>query len=300
MAAAGVPGLLYTAQLCGPGHAERLVACAKQTEVTAAVDHADALTWLDQAAARVGVEVGVVVDLDVGSKRTGVASVEGLLELARGVGRCSWLSFRGIQAYAAHAQHIVDRRLRRAAVTECAGRLRDAIVALERGGFDSAVVTGSGTGCFDLDQEHGLYTEYQVGSYAVMDVEYREVRAGVASVGSPAFEPAVFVAATVVGLTHAEADDVRTVLVNAGQKVLFRGGPAPVLVRPTGVGARYRFAGDEHGWLDTSPENPLERGELVELMAPHCDPTISLHDVFHVVQGEKLMGLWPVDARGGP
>jgi D-serine deaminase-like pyridoxal phosphate-dependent protein len=29
-----------------------------------------------------------------------------------------------------------------------------------------------------------------------------------------------------------------------------------------------------------------------------CDPTVNLHDFYHVVRGSKLVDIWPVDARG--
>jgi 3-hydroxy-D-aspartate aldolase len=39
-------------------------------------------------------------------------------------------------------------------------------------------------------------------------------------------------------------------------------------------------------------------GARVEFVTPHCDPTVNLHDTYHVVEGGTLVGIWPVDARG--
>ena len=39
-------------------------------------------------------------------------------------------------------------------------------------------------------------------------------------------------------------------------------------------------------------------GDLVTLVAPHCDPTVNLHDWFHVMQNGRLVDIWPIDARG--
>jgi 3-hydroxy-D-aspartate aldolase len=36
----------------------------------------------------------------------------------------------------------------------------------------------------------------------------------------------------------------------------------------------------------------------VILGAPHCDPTVNLYDTYHVVDGDTLVALWPVSARG--
>jgi 3-hydroxy-D-aspartate aldolase len=34
------------------------------------------------------------------------------------------------------------------------------------------------------------------------------------------------------------------------------------------------------------------------LIPSHCDPTINLHDVFHVVRDGRLEAVWPIAARG--
>jgi D-serine deaminase-like pyridoxal phosphate-dependent protein len=36
----------------------------------------------------------------------------------------------------------------------------------------------------------------------------------------------------------------------------------------------------------------------VTLQPGHCDPTVNLHDRYHVVEGEMVVEIWPVTARG--
>ena len=69
------------------------------------------------------------------------------------------------------------------------------------------------------------------------------------------------------------------------------GGPA---------GATYGYAGDEHGRLFFPPgSGPVPAlGARIELATPHCDPTVNLHDFYHLVRGDTLVDIWPVDARG--
>jgi D-serine deaminase-like pyridoxal phosphate-dependent protein len=33
-------------------------------------------------------------------------------------------------------------------------------------------------------------------------------------------------------------------------------------------------------------------------VTPHCDPTVNLHDVLHVIEGDTLIDIWRIDARG--
>jgi D-serine deaminase-like pyridoxal phosphate-dependent protein len=42
----------------------------------------------------------------------------------------------------------------------------------------------------------------------------------------------------------------------------------------------------------------MKLGAKVELVTPHCDPTVNLHDFYHCMRGNTLVDIWPVDARG--
>ena len=55
-----------------------------------------------------------------------------------------------------------------------------------------------------------------------------------------------------------------------------------------------------HRTFDQLPGNArqLELGTKVELVVPHCDPTVNLHDFYHCVREQELVDIWPVDARG--
>jgi 3-hydroxy-D-aspartate aldolase len=63
-------------------------------------------------------------------------------------------------------------------------------------------------------------------------------------------------------------------------------------------GARYVFMGDEHGALILGGGRTMAIGDIVTLATPHCDPTVNLHDTYHVVRDDTLVALWPVAARG--
>ena len=55
-----------------------------------------------------------------------------------------------------------------------------------------------------------------------------------------------------------------------------------------------------NGPSDLATAEGSQRGEAggLSLVPPHCDPTVNLHDVYHVVEGGALVAIWPVDARG--
>ncbi|RRN61728.1 DSD1 family PLP-dependent enzyme, partial [Caulobacter sp. 602-1] len=96
--------------------------------------------------------------------------------------------------------------------------LKALVAELTAAGLAPPVVTGGGTGTHVFDLASGVYTELQAGSYAVMDVEYDAC--GAPDGQSWAFEPALFIASTVVSANHKSH-----VTVDAGFKAVSMDGP---------------------------------------------------------------------------
>ncbi|MDR3443378.1 MAG: hypothetical protein P4L65_10190 [Legionella sp.] len=45
--------------------------------------------------------------------------------------------------------------------------------------------------------------------------------------------------------------------------------------------------------------SPLPRTtELIEMVVPHCDPSINLYDQFVIVQNNEIIDVWDIDLRG--
>src|SRR4051812_40296380 len=83
MAAGGIDDILIAHLVVGPRKTARLAALQRHADVKATVDHADHVTPLGEAARAAGVEIGVLVDVDLGMKRCGVDSSEAAVTLAR-------------------------------------------------------------------------------------------------------------------------------------------------------------------------------------------------------------------------
>jgi D-serine deaminase-like pyridoxal phosphate-dependent protein len=106
------------------------------------------------------------------------------------------------------------------------------------------------------------------------------------------FANALTVLATVI--SHTRPDRA---VVDAGHKASSIDAGMPALKDLPG--ARYVKATDEHGTLVLAGEaTKLKIGDRVELLPSHCDPTINLHDAFHVVRDGRLEAVWPIAARG--
>ena len=152
------------------------------------------------------------------------------------------------------------------------------------------LITGGGTGSFSADANQQVLTEVQPGSYAFMDRQYREA---LADDEDGAFETSLFIQARVIS-ANAQA----WVTVDAGLKAFATDGGMPEPAGEGWAGAKFRFFGDEHGMLTRPEGRVVKRGDRVELTAPHCDPTIDRHEVLHLVRGDVLVDVVPVEARG--
>jgi D-serine deaminase-like pyridoxal phosphate-dependent protein len=88
------------------------------------------------------------------------------------------------------------------------------------------------------------------------------------------------------------------VTVDAGLKAFATDGPLPVAVTPKWASCAYRYFGDEHGLLMRPKDQPASRGERVEFVPPHVDPTLDRYDVLFMVRGDVLVEIAPIEARG--
>jgi D-serine deaminase-like pyridoxal phosphate-dependent protein len=256
------------------------------------VDNAENATALDRAAAAAGVTIDVLVDVDVGTRRTGIQPGEPALALARQVAAARALRLRGLQGYAGHCAHVMGWEARRAASHAALAPLMATRTRLEQAGLPVEIVAGGSTGTYNIDSELPGLTELQSGSYCVMDIDYRRI-GGRGSEALTDFEMALTVVATVVSVPTAERG-----IVDAGLKAFSTDKPFPpeAVERP---GLVYEFAGDEHGRLVVQDrDRPVGLGERIEFFPPHCDPTFNLYDRIYAVRGREVEAVWEIAARG--
>jgi D-serine deaminase-like pyridoxal phosphate-dependent protein len=262
---------------------DRVAALAGRTRMTVAIDSPDGLRAVAAAASRAGTVLDVLVDLDVGQGRCGVQPGADAVALARLVTDTPGVRLRGVMGYEGHVQPVRERAAREAQARESMGRLVATADALRAAGLPCDVVSGGGTGTYDISGRVPGVTEIQAGSYALMDTDYGAVEVG--------FEHAFFVLGTVVSCPvpgRAVAD--------CGHKSTTKDHGHP------GVkdipGATVTSLNDEHATIALPPGVTLAIGDRVALLPSHTDPTINLHDALYVVEGDHVVDVWPVVGRG--
>ena len=285
-------GLHITSPVVSAPAIERLIALNARIEgLMCVVDNPDNVRAIGAAAAG-GKPVRLIIDVDPGIHRTGVASPEAAVALLHAIRAEPALRYAGVQFYCGREQHIESFAERESVMAERAAVIRNVIAALTEAGGPPEIVTGGGTGTHRIDAELGLFTELQVGSYVFMDSQYLVCDLTGDGQGSP-FETSLMIDARVVS---ANAPMMATL--DAGFKAFSTDANPPEILSGAPAGATYFFMGDEHGAVFVPDGKTPGLAEIVTLAAPHCDPTVNLYDTYHVVQGDTLRALWPVAGRG--
>ena len=205
------------------------------------------------------------------------------MALARRVSDTAGVELQGLMGYAGHAAGMDDRVQREAAERSAIERLLASVAAVREAGLPCEIVSAGSTGTFDITSQMDGVTEIQAGSYVLMDTAY-------AKFGLP-FEQAFWVQGTVIS----RPSETR-VTADCGHKSCTMDHGVPDV---RGIdGATVMFLADEHALLTVSPESTLKPGDPVALWPSHIDPTINLHDVFYVVDGDNVVDVWPIEARG--
>jgi 3-hydroxy-D-aspartate aldolase len=285
----GVTDVLIANEVVGAGKLDRLAALARTAKLAVCVDAAENVADLDAAAARAGVRLDALVEINVGANRCGTEPGAPALELARSIAASRSLRFAGLQAYQGSAQHVRSVADRRDAISRAVGLVRATRTLIQDGGIPCETVTGAGTGSFPLELASGAYDEIQPGSYIFMDADYNRNEF---DADWPPFEQSLFVWTTVMSRpTAARA------VVDAGLKSSSVDSGMPQVWKRPGV--EFVNASDEHGVLVIAPGAQAPAlGEKLLLVPGHCDPTVNLHDWFVCVRRGTVEALWPVSARG--
>jgi D-serine deaminase-like pyridoxal phosphate-dependent protein len=304
LAAAGIADIFVSNEVVAPAKLARLAALARALaarggRLAVAVDGAEGVARLGDAARSAGAEIDALVEIDVGQGRCGVPPADrdpgAAVELARLVHSAPGLRLAGVQAYHGKAQHVRAVDARRAAAAAAIASARATREALAKAGLPCPLVTGAGSGTYAFEGTSAVYGEIQPGSYLFMDRDYADNEWDAAQ---PRFEHALFVMSQVMSVAPDRA------VVDAGHKSHAIDSGLPRVHDPAGR-RRLSFenGGDEHGIVRPLDGGaPPALGETIWLVPGHCDPTVNLHDRYVGVRGGLADGrverLIAIDARG--
>jgi D-serine deaminase-like pyridoxal phosphate-dependent protein len=254
--------------------------------LTVALDGAEAATGISRALVKAGARAEILIEVDVGLHRTGVASASAAVELARSVESLPALDISGISCYPGHCRWPVVP----AQLAEVDARLREVRDALLAAGFECRRISGGSTPTRYLTHTT-CQNELRSGTYIFLD---RNVATSEPDGGLDACALWVEVGVVSVSLEG-------QAVIDAGSKTLTsdpspEGGHGAVVGMPE---ARLHTINEEHGYLDVSGlDEPPRFGQHLQVIPNHACGCVNLHDALLGVRDGVVERVIAVEARG--
>ena len=283
----GIKDILITNQVTDLFKINRLTSISSDDiKLACCVDDEENIININKSANEKNTQIDLYIEFDCGANRCGIQSFNEIEKLILLINKLNFVNFVGFQAYNGSIQHIEDFITRKEKVKETSIKINK---LKEKFNIFSPIITGVGTGCFDLEVSENVYDEIQVGSYAFMDAHYTSLKHDNKLNNTNDFENSLFVLSSVMS----NAINKQAV-VDAGLKSIAVDSGLPKVFASN---VDYLKCSDEHGIIN-DPENSLNINDKLFLIPGHCDPTCNLHDWYVVMKNDTVIDIWPVSARG--
>ena len=292
MCAAGIEDVLVTSPIATLDKVKRFIETRRNHPgLKIVVDDIGSADLLAKVAGSEGLKVDVFVDLDPGMGRAGIETGDKALQLVQHIGESHALNFAGLQMYAGNCMHIEGFSKRQEKYAHIMKKGIETLALIEQAGITVPVVSGGGTGTYNMEPDLGLINELQAGSYAFMDIEYRDI-GGVDHERFMDFDVSLYVLVTAISQPQS-----RLITVDGGFKSFASDKMAPEFRDVEGV--TFHWGGDEHGIVQLdNPSREIRLGNKLPMLTPHCDPTVNLHDFYFPYRDGMVHEIWPISARG--
>ena len=280
---AGISDILIANQIVGNEKIARLVNLCRRADVMVAVDDPVHIQAISDAATGIGVDVRVLVEVDVGMQRCGVSPGAPTLALARQARDAPGVIFAGLMGYEGHAMGMDDPQ-KKAACRKAVKILAETRCMLQREGIPVEIVSAGGTGTLAFTPDYPGITEIQAGGGIFMDTYYRD------KLHVRGLEQALTVLTTVI--SRAAPDRA---VADAGRKTTSNYGTLPEVKDRTDVVVTGLSA--EHAGLRLT-NSDLKIGDKIQFISGYSDMSVFLHDQLYGTRQGRVEVVWDILARG--
>ncbi|PWU08301.1 MAG: alanine racemase [Verrucomicrobia bacterium] len=281
---AGFTNILVANQIVGPLKIARLLELRCHADVIVAVDSPENVNMLSAMASHAGVALGLLVEVDVGMGRCGVAPGPPALELVRLISSSPGLRFEGLQGYEGHCVDLRDEAERTRQTRHSLELLVGTRRLIEQSGIAVNTVSGGGTGTYTITGDHPGVDEVQAGSYAAMDWWYSDIK--------PEFKQAMSILATVISRPKRSL-----MVIDVGRKGVGAEWGAPRVKGQPGWQVT-GFGSEEHMKIAIPPDSPAKVGDRTEIIPSHGCTTSNLYSEFVAHRNGAVTDRWPIEGRG--
>lgn len=285
-AAHGITDIFITNEVVGKQKYPKLARLADRIDLKVAVDNYQNAVDISKACADIGAEIKVLVDIDVGMHRCGVAPPEAG-ELADKVSRLKNLVFMGVMGYDGHVGRQKTKAEREKAANDAMDQIAVAQKEIRKTGHEIKVTSVGGSVSTWTDAKRPEVNEVQPGMYLFNAVNLVEEE--VATLADCAL--------TVLSTVMSKPTDDRAIL-DAGSKAFhFDHCAYPWLVGLEGAEI-YGFSEEHANVRLTGTSRSLKLGDRVQAIPQHCCTCINQHDEMVALRKGKVENVWKVAARG--
>lgn len=290
LVAGGVPSILIAYELAQPIKWERVAALQEHAEVIACVDRPEHVAMASEAGQRAGINVPVMIELDIGMDRCGVLPFAPAVELAKRIGDTKGVKLAGIMGYEGHLLTAWPMGDKEAQIRVSVGQLTETADQIRAAGLPCEIVSSGGSGSYMVTATVPGVTELQAGGACLMDRFYAE-DCHMADLG---FEWALTILTTVAGRpAHAP----ERAILDGGFKTMSDGMHKPLPIDLPDTEVVYLSA--EHMNLRVGPNAPeLKVGDKVRFLPEYTDTTTFRHDAFVAHRNGIVESIIPLAARG--
>jgi D-serine deaminase-like pyridoxal phosphate-dependent protein len=290
LAGCGAPDVLVAYPLVGPNCARmaRLARMYPDCRFAVLVDHPVAAQALSDAMAAAGQTVDVLLDLNVGQHRTGIAPGEDAVALYEFIARLQGLRPGGLQVYDGHntQESLAERQQAVRNLLDPVLRMLD---TLEKKGLPVPRLVVGGTPTFPVYAAMNLPgLECSPGTLVLHDHGY-----GTRYPDLAGFAPAALVLTRVVSRPTANR-----VTFDVGTKAIASDPPAGKRCAILGL-SRYEAVAhnEEHLVVETPEADRFTPGDVAYAVPTHICPTCALHRQALVVEDGRVTETWDIAAR---
>jgi D-serine deaminase-like pyridoxal phosphate-dependent protein len=287
LAQVGAKDVLLAYQPVGP-KAERFCVLQEgypETVFSCVIDNSASLSELSARSQKHGHTVRVLIDLNVGMNRTGIAPGKEAFQLYEEARRSNGIAFVGLHAYDGHLRD-ADLALRK---EKCDAAFRGVDLLRQQiatdTGTDPLIVVG-GTPTFPIHAKRAG-VEPSPGTFVFWDKGYQQ------ALREQPFEFAAVVVARIIS----KPDD-RTVCVDLGHKSIASENP---------IGQRVYFMNapdlqpighsEEHMVFRIEGQTALKVGDVLYGIPHHVCPTVALYDEAAVCENNTVRESWTIASR---
>jgi len=292
MAAAGIRDILIAYPIVAPAKADALARLvADGASIAVSLDSEIAAQCLSASAVRHGIHFRLLVEIDVGFGRCGVATPQLAADLALKIEQLPGVSFGGLMYYPGHIFAQGDDQEKK--IVEVNARVDAAYDALTAAGLTVQTVSGGSSPTTRRATDFHHLTEIRPGMYPLNDRNLLE--AGYARLDDCALRVLTTVVSTAVA--------GRAVL-DCGSKTLssdrlLTGNTIGFGLVVEDLDATLFGLSEEHGQLDIAHTTKQYKiGERLSVIPNHVCTAINMHNSLYTVRNGLVEDVWQIAGRG--